>query len=105
MRQEKEVIKKQLNNELKTVKFTQHQKVLSRTHPVSTKEKLAAFLNKEIEIPLVPIFATLALLIFSWGLGMEQKQQTDSFSRELVEAGGNMYWKDDLERVVVLREN
>lgn len=105
MKQQKEVIKKQLNDELNHVKFTQHQKVLNRTHPVSVKGKLAAFWNKEIEIPLIPVFATLSLLVFSLGLGMEHKQQTYSTSRELVEAGGNMYWKDELERVVVLREN
>ncbi|SEM95856.1 hypothetical protein SAMN05192533_107144 [Mesobacillus persicus] len=105
MRQEKEAIKKRLNDELQHVKFTQHQEVLNRTHPVSAKEKLATFWNKEIEIPLVPVFAIFSLLIFSWGMGMEQKQQNHSISRQLVEVGGNVYWEDELERVVVLREN
>jgi hypothetical protein len=103
---EKNKVKKQLEQELQNVRFTKHQEVMNRTHPVSFKHKLASFWNKEIEIPLLPIGAALTLLLFSWGIsGFNPEQQTTTPERELVEFGGNMYWKDELEKVVVFHED
>lgn len=104
---EKNKVKDQLDRELQSIKFTKYQEVIERTHPVSYKQRLFAFWNKEIDIPLVPVSATLAFfLFFVWG-GSEWKdeRQTNVIQRELVDAGGSTYWKDDLEKVVSLRES
>jgi hypothetical protein len=108
MNREKEKFKQKLDEELQPVKFTKQQDVLNRINPVTFKEKLSSFMNKEIEIPLMPTFTAFAILFFSWGLWMftnEKDSQTLLTHQELVEVGGNIYWKDQLERVVVLYEN
>jgi hypothetical protein len=103
---EKERIKKQLEHELKHITFTNQQKVLARTHPVTRKEKLMALWNKEVEIPLLPVGTVLTLLFLAWGIStFDIEQKTVLAERELVEVGGNTYWKDELEKVVVFHED
>lgn len=108
MSQEKEKLKQKLDDELRHVKFTKQQDVLSQINHVTWKEKLSSFLNKEIEIPLMPFFAATTIVFLSWGIWTftNEKDHHPLIShQELVEAGGNIYWKDQLERAVVLNEN
>jgi hypothetical protein len=108
MNQEKEKFKQKLDDELRHVKFTKQQDILNRIYPVTWKDKLSSFLNKEVEIPLMPVFTAATLVFFSWGVWTftnEKDPQPLLSHQELVEAGGNIYWKDQLERAVVLNEN
>ena len=106
MKKEKDSVKRQLEHELKQITFTKHQEVLKRTHPVSLKQKLRAFWNKEVEIPLIPIGAVLTLVFFTWGISeFNHEHEPLTVKRELVQVGGNTYWKDELEKVVVLYED
>lgn len=108
MKREKEKFKQKLDDELQYVKFTKQEDVLNIVNQVTWKEKFSSFMNKEIEIPLMPIITTVSLLFLSWGLWTftnEKDSQPLLTHQELVEAGGNIYWKDQLERAVVLHEN
>ncbi|MGM0902217.1 MAG: hypothetical protein ACQEXB_14120 [Bacillota bacterium] len=108
MNREKEIIKQKLDDELRYVKFTRQEDVRNRINPVTWKNKLSSFLNKEFEVPLMPIFTAVTLLFLSWGIWKftnENDPQPLLSQKELVEAGGNIYWKDQLERAVVLHEN
>lgn len=99
-------IKQQLDKELQHIRFTKQHEVLKRTHPVDFKERLASFWNKEIEIPLLPICTIITCLFLSVGIwGFTNEKEHQPLQRELVEAGGNVYWKDQLERAVVIYEN
>lgn len=109
MNREQEIIKQKLDDELRNVKFTKQKDVLNQINHDTWKEKLSSFLNKEIEIPLMPIFTAVTLVFLSWGIwaftNQKESQQPLLSHQELVEAGGNIYWKDQLERAVVLHEN
>ncbi|MBM4764401.1 hypothetical protein [Bacillus sp. B15-48] len=105
MNDEKKQIKAQLDRELQEVKFTKQQKVLNRTHPISFKQRLLALWNKELEVPLLPVSSVIILTFLVFGMfAWNNEPHTSLSQRELVEAGGNTYWKDELEKVVVLHE-
>lgn len=107
MEKEKDRLIRQLEEELKHVTFNKHQEVLARTHPLSWREKLKSFWNKEVEIPLIPVGGFLTLFLFLWGISTydHEQDQVEIAQRELVEVGGNTYWKDELEKVVVRHED
>lgn len=106
MSREKEKMKEQLDKELQHIRFTKQQEVLKRTHPVHFKERLASLWNKEIEISLLPICTVMTFLFLSLGIwGFTNEKEHQPLQRELVEAGGNVYWKDQLEKAVVIYEN
>ncbi|MCQ6561075.1 hypothetical protein [Paenibacillus mendelii] len=106
---ERERMKSRLDEELDGITFTGHAQVRNRTHPRTWRDRLSAFWNKELELPLVPIGAAAALLLF-WGVS---QQPEDSVSeedlrltqRELIETGGNTYWKDVYEEAVRKHED
>ncbi|KAA1183511.1 hypothetical protein [Paenibacillus sp. B2(2019)] len=109
---ERETIKQQLDEELQLIHFKGHERVLKMTHPPTFGARLIAFWNKEIEIPAKPIGAIGAIiLVVSLTLHQPevkhptqqnvQQQQT----RELIEAGGNTYWKDIYDQAVKRHEN
>jgi len=106
MNREKEKMKQQLDKELQHIQFTKQQEVLKRTHPVDFKERLASLWNKEIEIPILPVCTVITILFLSFGFwGFTNEKEHQPLQRELVEAGGNVYWKDQLEKAVVIYEN
>jgi type VI protein secretion system component VasF len=109
---EREAIRQQLEEELRPVTFTGHDRVLRQTHPLSLRARLSAFWNKELEIPLGTLGAAAALLVTGallfYAPRIETKeQQTVQMprQRELIEAGGNTYWKDIYEQAVKQHEN
>jgi hypothetical protein len=82
--------------------------VLERTHPKTLKARIAAFWNKEIaDVPVVPLGAAAAILLTLSAVHInKQDPQKDGFQkRQLVEAGGNTYWKDEYEKAVAHNEN
>lgn len=106
--QEQEFIRRRLNEELEELRFLKGAEVLDRTHPRSLPAKLRALWNYELELPLVPIGAGLAVLIAilfvaeltenaNKGESTGNRPRTE---RQLVEAGGNTYWQDDYEKAV-----
>ncbi|WP_342438671.1 hypothetical protein NSS79_06025 [Paenibacillus sp. FSL L8-0436] len=112
MNTDREQIKQRLDEELLPVTFTGHEQVLRQTHPPAGRARLLALWNKELEIPLkavgacTAILVTGALLLYSPHTGTETQQAVQQpGQRELIKAGGNMYWKDIYERAVKRYEN
>lgn len=109
---ERDAIKQQLDEELQPIHFEGHERVLKMTHPPTFRARLFALWNKEIEIPVKPIGAIVAIiLVVSLSLHQpevkHQPQQSvqQQPNRELIEAGGNTYWKDIYEQAVKKHEN
>lgn len=104
----KESIKIQLDKELSGLEFTKQQQVLDHVHSLTWKQKIASIWNKEIELPLLPLSAVFMLLFLGFGakefIVNIDKQQTMT-DKLLIEVGGNVYWKDDFERMVIGDEN
>jgi hypothetical protein len=106
--QEQEFIRRRLEEELGDLRFLKGAEVLDRTHPRSWRAKLRALWNYELELPLIPIGASFAVLLAIFLVDQLQEdtgkgQPTVDMSRsgrQLVEAGGNTYWKDDYEKAV-----
>ncbi|MCH1627385.1 hypothetical protein [Fredinandcohnia quinoae] len=105
MKQEKERLKNQLNQELGSLQFTKQQKVIDRIHPITWKQKMASILNKEIELPLLPLSLAILLLLLPLGIKGFLPQNSSQSDKVLVEINGNIYWKDELDRAVKRYEN
>lgn len=107
MTMEREEFKQRLNEELASIQFTGHERVIRQTHPPTLGSRLQALWNKEIELPvklvggvgasLLVIFLTLNLLHVG---APHQNSQQQQGHRELVEVGGNTYWMDIYEQAV-----
>ncbi|TVY01194.1 hypothetical protein [Cohnella terricola] len=106
MNRERERIKNRLDEELGGLQFGGQEETLRRTHPRSWRDRLRAFWNKEIEVSLLPLGASLAVILAVAAIYQLSDAKNDSGDtdwrdgRQLVEAGGNTYWKDDYERAV-----
>ncbi|GMK40850.1 hypothetical protein PCCS19_39060 [Paenibacillus sp. CCS19] len=106
--QEQELIRTKLEEELGELRFLRSAEVVARTHPRSMWTRLRALWNYELELPLIPIGASFALLIAIVFVAQLQEKAEHSeptkdvprAERQLVEAGGNTYWKDDYEKAV-----
>ena len=106
---EEEWMKSRLNEELDGIKFTGHTHVRKHTHPRTWRDRMSAFWNKELELPLVPIGAAAALLLF-WSVSHQPDHSATEgdiplTQRELIETGGNTYWKDVYEEAVRKHED
>ncbi|QHW29863.1 hypothetical protein GZH47_02800 [Paenibacillus rhizovicinus] len=98
-------VKAALDRELGRLLFSGQEKVLGQTHPRGLQSRLHAIWNKELEIPLVPAAAIIAVLAGTLVLGRMRSDpivdRTDSaVNRVLVVEGKNVYWQDDYERAV-----
>jgi hypothetical protein len=111
--QEQPTVKQMLDRELADLRFDTQAHVIGRTHPTTWRGRLRAFWNKELELPMVPLgtafvfFLTASFLYYADrqpkadpAIGNEAFQQ-----RELIEAGGSVYWKDEIERRLSHHEN
>lgn len=99
-------VKKQLDEQLEEIKFTKQQEVIREIRRLTWKEKLASIWNKEIEIPLLPVGGVCMLLFLTFGTKLFSSDiNNPSNERVIVEIGGNFYWKDEFERVVINDEN
>ncbi|TMV47625.1 hypothetical protein FE783_21795 [Paenibacillus mesophilus] len=104
----KETVKKRLDEELGSLQFTKTDGVLARTHPRTWAEHIRAIWNKDIEIPVVPSGAAVTVLLAMLAIHHAATPDQESAvprNRQLVEAGGNTYWKDDFEKAVANAEN
>ncbi|CAM3911401.1 hypothetical protein COLU111180_13985 [Cohnella lubricantis] len=106
--EEQQFIRDRLDEELGDLRFLRSAEVLDRTHPRSLPAKLRALWNYEFELPLLPIGASFAVLLAILFVAQLQ-ENTDNrqraavmprAERQLVEAGGNTYWKDEYEKAV-----
>lgn len=112
MNNEREAIKQQLDDELNAVQFTDHERVIRQTHPPTFGARMYSLWNKEIEIPIKPlgaiavIFLVTSLTLRQPHIGEAPQQSIQPHEqRELIEAGGNTYWKDIYEQAVKEHEN
>ncbi|OZB97728.1 hypothetical protein [Paenibacillus sp. XY044] len=105
-KQEQLLIKQALEQELSEIHFTQAAEVLRATHPRSWRDRVRAFLNKELELPLVPLgTASLFLLAAAFVYHVVDQPKihpvgSPQHRHELIEEGGSYYWKDEYERKV-----
>jgi len=106
---ERESMNKRLQEELGGLRFGGQENVLRRTHPQTWRDRLLALWNKELELPVVPLGLSFVVLLAV--AAASQLRSSDDGSeaadnrRELVEVGGNTYWKDDYEKAVASIEN
>lgn len=113
MNYEREAIKQLLDDELNEVQFTAHERVIRQTHPPTFGARLSSLWNREIEIPIKPLGAiavivlitSLTLLQPHIGVAPHVQSTQQPKQRELIEAGGNTYWKDIYEQAVKEHEN
>ncbi|WP_158289265.1 hypothetical protein [Paenibacillus flagellatus] len=104
----KETVKRRLDEELADVVFAGRDEVLRRAFPRTAFDRLLVIWNKDIEIPVVPGAALVAVLVLALAVYTGDGSNPDGAalrSRQLVEAGGSTYWKDELERAVADAEN
>lgn len=108
----RETIRQRLEDELAHVTFSGHDRVLEQTHPPNLRARLAALWNKELEIPLgtlgaaAAVLTTGVLLFYAPQITVKQQQSIEvQERRELIETGGNTYWKDLYEQAVKQHEN
>jgi len=103
-------MKQKLDQELEDVTFSSQQEVLKRVESDSFRMRLSRWLNKEVEVPVVPA-ATASLLLFVsislYPLFDSEQKPADpsvSYEDELIERGGSVYLKS-LYMEVSEREN
>lgn len=91
-------MKQKLDEELSHLTFSRQEEVLKRVHPLTWREKVTAFLNREVTIPLVPlmsiVFLVVGIGIGSVWYGDPDRESIHHEERVLIEKGGNMYWSD-----------
>ena len=108
MDKEKSIMKQKLEEELKDVWFSTHQSVLSKLERKDWKEKINDYLNREVELNVVPlsfiVLLTILPISFKDVIIQESKNQYTS-ERKIIEIAGNVYWEDQLEGKVNLYEN
>lgn len=95
MDREKERMKKKLEEELNDVTFTRQNQVLLKIEEKSLREKLALFLNKEIEINVIPV--SLAIMLIALPLSYGIVKNSNVSERKMIEFAGSYYWEDELE--------
>ena len=95
MDREKERMKKKLEEELNDVTFTRQNQVLLKIEKKSLREKLALFLNKEIEINVIPV--SLAIMLIALPLSYGIVKNSNVSERKMIEIAGSYYWEDELE--------
>ncbi|AIQ51014.1 hypothetical protein [Paenibacillus sp. FSL R7-0331] len=112
MDNERETLRQRLEEELAHVTFSGHERVLKQTHPPTVRARLSALWNKELDIPLKPLSAAAAvlatgiLLFYTPQITTKQQQSVElQERRELIETGGNTYWKDLYEQAVKQHEH
>ncbi|QHT60892.1 hypothetical protein GXP70_13660 [Paenibacillus lycopersici] len=100
-------MKAALDQELEPLRFSDRARaqVLRSTHPRGLSGKLLALWNKELEIPVVPVTAAVAvlagMLFFGRLRGVPSEERPDSaVQRVLVVEGSNVYWQDEYEKAV-----
>lgn len=104
----KEAAKRRLEAELSGLRFDGADKVMARAFPRSWPERIRAIWNMEIEIPVVPGGTALAvlLLLFAGYQANGPNRGNDGLEgRQLVEAGGSTYWKDEFDKAVANAQN
>lgn len=98
---QKFMIKKQLDNELAEIRFSKQANVLRRSHPRSFLQKLNHWWNKEITIPLIPVWAVIILLVginLTDSLYIPNSPNMENLQhRQLVKVAENIYWSDLIE--------
>ena len=109
MDSERSGVKERLEEELGGLRFAGTERVIRLAHPKSRLARLRAWWNKELEIPLLPACAivialTVILVLLPWH-SAEPTVDRDGRQRQLIDAAGNIYWKDEYERAVAMNEH
>ena len=106
MDKERTIMKQKLEEELKSVAFTNPRSVLIKLQRKSWSEKLHDFLNKEVELNVVPLSLIVLLTILPISFkDVFFNQNHLTGERKIIEIAGNLYWSDQLEGKVNLYEN
>lgn len=109
MTSDRNEMRERLEEEVADLRFTGHEAVMRRIQSPSRLDKLRAFWNREIEVPVVPaslLLAVLAGACFQLRPPEASETKTDTAQQaELIEVEGNIYWKEDYERMVARVEN
>jgi len=110
---ERGAITERLQVELGRVRFEGHARVLERTRSSGWHTRLHRLWNAEIELPVVPAALALILIAAAAGLitfrppiaGEPTGSGMTPRHRDLIQAGGSIYWKDDHDKAVAMLEN
>lgn len=93
-------MKKKLDQELQDVTFHSQQEVRNRIETDTFRTRLSRWLNKEVEVPVVPA-ATASLLLFAsislypvFDSNRNPTEPSNAYENELIERGGSVYMKN-----------
>lgn len=101
---DKKRVKQKLDEELRTLQFTKQADVLEKLIQPTQKDKLHAWWNKEIAIPILPVSSAVFLLLFGYGFFTLYDSYEENEEKTVIEINGNTYWKDELERRISIEE-
>ncbi|MDV2684884.1 hypothetical protein RYX56_10940 [Alkalihalophilus lindianensis] len=99
---EREEVKRCIDEQLEQIQFTKQKEVIKMIHPKTALEKWVSWMNQEMTIPVVPVTSVAALLlVISMTVGSDNPTHTN----QLVEVGGNIYYKHVVEGRVIEGES
>ncbi|GIO21679.1 hypothetical protein [Oceanobacillus sp. J11TS1] len=93
-------MKKKLESELQTIRFTKQRDVLQSLKCAEQKSKWYRFWNKEISIPVIPIstICVSVFVAFSFiGFNAENKRDDDTL---FIEFGGSTYLSQQFKKEI-----
>jgi hypothetical protein len=99
---EREEVKRCIDEQLEHIQFTKQKEVLKRTHPKTAREKWVSWWNQEMTVPVVPVTSVAALLLV---INMMVDSDSPTQTNQLVEVGGNVYYKHVVEGRVLEGES
>lgn len=97
MKDEKQRFREKISHELSNVSFQKQENVLAKTHPKHWTEKMQAWFDKEVEVPLLPVTAFVGGVMVIALLLLGPFSQEDVDKGHLVNIEGNVYWSEMLE--------
>ncbi|MFV8826499.1 hypothetical protein [Alkalihalobacterium sp. APHAB7] len=97
MNDNRQHIKQKLQQQLEEHNFQKTEAVLKRTHPKTWNERLNRWLNNEVDIPLLPVSATVCALLLVITLPFVSLKEDTEIKGELVDMKGSIYWSEMIE--------
>lgn len=110
-RAEQANVKAQLDAELSELRFQGSERVFRSVGRVTFRQKLRAFWNAEVGLPVLPLAAIVVIAAGTWMFSRIRPEQPGAGTAEetvaarVIEAGGNHYRQDEYERMVASLEN
>ncbi|WP_216830347.1 hypothetical protein [Alkalihalobacterium elongatum] len=97
MNDNREKLHQKLEQELNAHTFQNTEAVIKRTHPKTWSERVSRWLNKDIEVSLLPVSATVCGALLLVTLPFVSINDSADQKGELVNLKGSIYWSEMIE--------